>query len=110
MAVIDRDRKQMKVKRNDSARVCVFISKCLRRDLGHKVHLPVLNMDVEKAKKVQTKLVLDAKQEAENGSKIDNGRSKSCSTVVQSDIYPLTNCQGCHIKVLWAGTLWAGTL
>ena len=34
-------------------------------DLGQKVHLPdVLNMDVEKVKKVQTKLVLDAKQEA----------------------------------------------
>ena len=69
MAVIDRDRKQMTVKRNDTARVFVFISKCkcccLRFDLGHKVHLPdVLNMDVEKVKKVQTKLVLDAKQEA----------------------------------------------
>ena len=69
MAVIDRDRKQMIVKRNDTDRVCVFISKCkcccLRFDLGHKVHLPdVLNMDVEKIKKVQTKLVLDAKQEA----------------------------------------------
>ena len=31
-------------------------------------------------------LVLDAKQEAENGSKIDNGRSKSCSAVMQSEI------------------------
>ena len=58
MAVIDRDRKQMIVKRNDTDRVCVFISKCkcccLIFDLGHKVYLPdVLNMDVEKAKKVQ---------------------------------------------------------
>ena len=58
MAVIDRDRKQMIVKRNDTDRVCVVISKCkcccLRFDLGHKVYLPALNMDVEKAKKVQS--------------------------------------------------------
>ena len=88
--MIDRDREQMTVKRNDTARVCVFISKCkcccLRLDLGHKVYLPALKCDVEKAKKVETKLVLDAKQEAENGSEIDNGRTKSCSTVMQSDI------------------------
>ena len=68
MAVIDKDRKQMTVKRKEIARACVSILKCkcccLRLDLGHKVYPPVLNMDVEKVKKVQTKLVLDAKQEA----------------------------------------------
>ena len=40
MAVIDKDRKQMTVKRNDTDRVFVFISKCKcccqRFDLGHK--------------------------------------------------------------------------
>ena len=87
------DRQRQKTddsEKNDTARVFVFISKCkcccLRLDLGHKVYLPALKLDVEKAKKVETKLVLDAKQEAENSSKIDNGRSKSCSTVMQSDI------------------------
>ena len=58
MAVIDKDRKQMTVKRKDIARACVFILKCkcccLRLDLGQKVQLPAQHMDVERVKKVQS--------------------------------------------------------